>query len=126
VGREREYPRVTVQGCEGVLRGSVSVTLLDVSLRGLKLETRSLVRPGTKCELKANLGGHRLECQVLITRCSASGTVPDGRGGRVLVYRAGASIVGMDSGRADELSAWLERQAEDAHGSSDLRGARAS
>jgi hypothetical protein len=45
---------------------------------------------------------------VRITRCSASGAVPDGKGGRVLVYRAGAEIVSME--RQRDFEDWLSRR----------------
>ena len=101
---------MSVERFEGVLRGAVPVTVVDLSRGGLQLEARASLRPGTTCELTARATDLALTAQVRITRCSASGAVPDGKGGRALVYRAGAEIVSMESPRPGELEEWLERR----------------
>jgi CBS domain-containing protein len=103
----RSEPRVKLERSEGILRGSIPVTILDVSRTGFQLQLRASVRAGTRCELRANLDGIRVSAQVLVTRCTASGTVPDGVGGRAILYKAGAAIVHMDESGGRELGLWL-------------------
>jgi hypothetical protein len=124
VPRQREYPRVNVGACDGVLRGSLPVVIVDVSRGGLKLETKSSVRPGTRCELKANLHGFRLLAQVEITRCIASGTVPDGKGGRSLLYLAGATIVTLEGATLGQFEEWLDGRLPELEGTIEQRRSR--
>jgi CBS domain-containing protein len=65
------------------------------------------VRPGTSCELRADLEGFRVSAQVLVVRCTASGTAPDGAGGRELVYHAGARILQVEDPSRRDFESWL-------------------
>lgn len=95
--QRRSEPRVVLSGCGGLLRGCFPITLLDVSEGGLRLESSVAVRPGGTYELTADLDGCHLAAKVLIRRSMACGTVADRGGGRVIVYRAGASFVELDA-----------------------------
>lgn len=93
----RHEPRTALCGCGGLLRGCFPVTLLDMSIGGLGLETRTGLRPGASYELTANVADSRLVARVLIRRCAAASTVSDGNGGRAVVYRSGASFVDLEA-----------------------------
>jgi PilZ domain-containing protein len=101
--QRREQPRLMLRGSEGVLHGSFPVTIVDVSLGGLGLEARSGIRPGGAYELIADLEGRHVQARLLVTRCRACGTAPDGSGGRSMVYRAGASFVHIEEADLDRL-----------------------
>jgi len=103
------FPRVTVARCEGLLKGSVRVSIVDVSRTGVQLESTASLRPGTAGELTAALADLRFAAQVKITRCRANGTVPDGKGGRLLLFSAGAVILRMDPFYESAFSEWLQR-----------------
>ena len=97
-------------GSRGQIRATVSVEVLDVSPTGLRLELSTPLRPGSVYDLKVDLGGFVLGSPVRITRCSAGGYRDDGRGGRLLLFRAGAEILWPDPSSADDLARFLGQQ----------------
>jgi CBS domain-containing protein len=90
-----------------MLRNSIPATILDVSRTGFRLRVRTSVRAGTRCDLKADLDGIQIAAQVVVTRCVAKGWEPDGKGGRAIVYEAGAVIANADDKGYRELAARL-------------------
>jgi hypothetical protein len=80
-------------GSHGRLRSIVEVDIVDLSSDGLRLELATSLRPGAIYGLKADLSGHHLAEQIRITRCSAGGYKEDGRGGRHLLFKAGAEFL---------------------------------
>src|SRR5260221_10101692 len=102
---KRRYPRVNMedQRGEGLLKGSVCVKILNISGGGMQFEVSTPLRPGALYDLKADLTGLPFGAQVVVTRCVATGAVQDGRGGRIIVYRAGAAIVQISESTAEEL-----------------------
>ena len=113
-GEKRRVPRVAVEsrrGGHGKVKAAVPVTVIDVSGAGMQLEIASALRPGSVYDLSAQLDGLALEAQVRITRCRAGGYVPDGKGGRLLLFRAGAEFVGLPVAQATQLQAWMDRRA---------------
>ena len=77
-------------GSRGQLHSTVEVDLVDLSPDGLRFELATSLRPGAVYDLTADLSGNRLAVQVRITRCSAGGYRVDGRGERLLLFKAGA------------------------------------
>lgn len=107
----RGAPRqAAVPGSKGQIRASVDVDVLDISPTGLRLELATPLRPGSVYDLKVDLGGFPLAAPVRITRCSAGGYRDDGRGGRLLLFRAGAEILWPQPSGADDLAKFLLRQ----------------
>lgn len=106
----RRAPRLpAARGSRGQIKSTVNVDVLDVSSLGARLELSTSLRPGSVYELKADIGGYVLAIQVRITRCSAGGYRDDGRGGRLLLYRAGAEFLWPDLEAPEEFAAFLER-----------------
>jgi len=46
---------------------------------------------------------------VRVTRCRAGGFIPDGKGGRLLQFRAGAEFVGLTRQQLDAVRGAVER-----------------
>ena len=80
-------------GSRGRLRSTVEVEIVDLSADGLRFELAAALRPGAIYDLQADLPGHSLAARIRVTRCAAGGFRDDGKGGRCLVYRAGAEFV---------------------------------
>jgi hypothetical protein len=99
----------------GLLKGSVPVDILNISGGGMQFQVANSLRPGALYELKAQLSGLPFAAQVVVTRCVATGAVQDGKGGRTMIYRAGAAIVQIDDATAEELREWLARRGAHAH-----------
>ena len=108
--RRRSPRRTAAPGSRGQIRVTVGVEVLDVSPTGLRLELSTPVRPGSVYDLKVDLGGFLLSAPVRITRCAAGGYRDDGKGGRLLLFRAGAEIVWPHPSGAEDLARFLERQ----------------
>lgn len=108
----RRAPRVAVaKGVEGRLKTTVPVSIHNISSAGLQIEVPTPLRPGSVYELKADLSdGLSFNGQVRVTRCSAGGFTDDGRGGRVLLYQAGAEFVRLDASMTKKLEVWTEKQ----------------
>ena len=106
---KRRSRRVPVEsGGHGRVKASVPFTIVDVSGVGMQLEVATALRPGSTYDLSAEIDGFSLSAQVRITRCRAGGYVPDGKGGRLLLYRAGAEFLDMPDGHAKQLHDWME------------------
>lgn len=108
----RRSPRTRVaKGSVGRLRATVPFAVLDVSEHGMLLELSTSLRPGSVYDLKADLPGCPFGAQVRITRCTAGGYAEDGRGGRLLLFRAGAEFIVVDEGEKKAVKAFLVRNA---------------
>lgn len=110
--RRRAARLPAARGSRGQIRSTVNVDVLDVSALGVRLELSTSLRPGSVYELKVDIGGYVLATQVKITRCSAGGYRDDGRGGRLLLYRAGAEFLWRDGEATEAFAAFLERSRE--------------
>jgi hypothetical protein len=110
--RRRSSRVPALRGSRGQLRSTVDVDILDLSSDGLRLELSTSLRPGAVYDLKADLGGYPLAVQVRITRCNAGGFRDDGKGGRFLLFRAGAEILWTDVQPKKLLEQHLERAKE--------------
>ena len=107
---KRRSPRVpTEKGTGGRLKATVPIVIVNVSRHGMLFEVSSPLRPGAIYDLKANLSSFALSAQVRIARCRAGGWVEDGKGGRVLLFQAGAELMQLDDVQFDELKAYVER-----------------
>jgi hypothetical protein len=107
---KRRSPRIPVEsGGHGRLRATVPVTVIDVSSDGMQIEVAASLRPGSMYDLKADVNGIPFAAQVRITRCCAGGYLPDGKGGRFLLFRAGAEFVRLDGDNVDDLISWVNK-----------------
>jgi PilZ domain-containing protein len=96
----------------GRVKTSVPFKVIDVSGVGMQLEVATALRPGSTYDLNASLDDFSLTAQVRITRCRAGGYVPDGKGGRLLLYRAGAEFLDLPDGQVKELHEWMAQRKE--------------
>ena len=93
------------------LKTNVRDSIHNISSAGLQIEVPTPLRPGSVYELKADFtDGLTFSGQVRVTRCAAGSLTDDGRGGRVLMYRAGAEFVQIDEALTSKIEAWTERQ----------------
>jgi hypothetical protein len=109
ISEKRRAPRIPVlRGPHGRVKAAVPVTVIDVSRAGMQLELAAALRPGAVYDVSAQLDDLRLSAQVRITRCRAGGYISDGKGGRLLLFRAGAEFVELPDAQAAQLNAWME------------------
>jgi hypothetical protein len=93
---KRRSPRVPqAKGTRGQLKSTVPIEILNLSETGLYFELFSTLRPGSTYDLSATFGGIPFSGLVRVTRCRAGGFASDGKGGSVLLYRAGGEFVGL-------------------------------
>jgi PilZ domain-containing protein len=111
---KRRSPRIP-SDARGRVKSSVSVKVLDISTVGVQFELSAALRPGSTYELSLELEGHPLAVAVRITRCRAGGYVPDGKGGRLLLYRAGAEFLHFEGNSAKLFQEWVQRRTPDSH-----------
>jgi hypothetical protein len=116
---KRRSPRIPSNAL-GRVKSSVSVKVLDISSVGLQLELAAALRPGSTYELTVELDGMPLAAVVRITRCRAGGYVPDGKGGRLLLYRAGAEFLTFEGDSARVFKDWMQRRSPDSQASGQL------
>lgn len=107
--RRRAPRQPTARGTRGQIRSTVQVEIVDVSAVGLRLELSTSLRPGSVYEVKADIGGYAISVPVRITRCSAGGYRDDGKGGRLLLFRAGGEFLWGDEAEQASFAAFLER-----------------
>ena len=102
---KRRAPRIRLsKGTKAQIRSTVPVDLLDLSATGLLMEVPLALRPGSTCDVSANLAGASFSALVRITRCRAGGYAADATGSRVLVYQAGGEFVGLSEPQLAALS----------------------
>jgi len=107
----RRSPRVRAdETCRGQLKATIPVTIRNLSVDGLLLELRSPIRPGTTYDLEARSPRASFSAAVRVTRCRTGGYVEDGRGGRCLLFQAGAEFVGLTAAQAGAVTRVLESE----------------
>jgi len=107
---KRRFPRVRAeQGSKGQLKATTPVAILDVSPTGLLMELASSLRSGSTYDLVASVAGFPFSVLVRVTRCRAGGYVPDGKGGHLLQFRAGAEFVNLQPKQAEEIAKAIEK-----------------
>ncbi len=92
----------------GRLKTSIPVTILNLSMDGLLMELKAPLRPGMTYDLSVTFPASPVSAMVRITRCRAGGTVEDGRGGRCLLFRAGAIFEGLSGAQRDRIRSVVE------------------
>ncbi len=97
-------------GTSGRLRSTLEASILDLSADGLRLQLSASLRPNAVYDFQADLSGHRVAVQIRITRCSAGGFRDDGRGGRCLLYNAGAEFLWTGAEPRLALEKFLEQK----------------
>lgn len=98
------------KGTRGQLKSTVPVEILDLSETGLLFEVSSTLRPGSTYDLTATFGGIPFSGLVRVTRCRAGGIAPDGKGGSLLLFRAGGEFVGLSEAQIDGLRLALAKR----------------
>ena len=72
---KRRAPRVRLsKGTRGQIRSTIAVELVDLSATGILMEVPIALRPGSTCDISANLAGAAFNALVRITRCRAGGS----------------------------------------------------
>ena len=100
----RRAPRVLADATSsGHLKTTIPVTILNVSVHGLLFELKAPLRPGVVYDLQAHFPGISVSAMVRITRCRAGGYAPDGRGGRCLLFHAGAEFAELSASQRDAV-----------------------
>lgn len=108
---KRRAPRYRLsKGTRGQLKSTVPVEILDLSETGLLFEVSSTLRPGSTYDLAATFGGMPFTGLVRVTRCRAGGFAPDGKGGSLLLFRAGGEFVGLSEQQAEGLRLALAKR----------------
>ncbi len=110
--KQREVPRITLPGHPAArARATLEVHLLDLSLRGSRIEHMQLLRPGSGChlELPAALGSLVLAAQVVWSRVVGTGASPEGE--RLLRYQSGLMFPQITAEQHTILTRALEEAA---------------
>jgi hypothetical protein len=107
---KRRSPRVRAEKeSRGQLKATIPVTIVNASTVGVLLELSAPLRPGSTYDVTATLLGVPVTAHVRITRCRAGGFISDGRGGRLLQFRAGAEFVGLTRQQLDAVRSAIEK-----------------
>lgn len=73
------------------------------------MELPFALRPGSTCDITAQLAGIPFAALVRVTRCRAGGFAADDKGARTLVYQAGGEFVGLPEDQMLNLSRAIEK-----------------
>jgi len=111
VTEKRRFPRTSLaKGTRGQLKSTLAIEILNLSEMGLLLELASTLRPGSTYDFSAIFAGVPFTGLVRITRCRAGGFASDDKGGRVLLFRAGAEFVGLSEKQLEGLRLALSKR----------------
>lgn len=94
---------------KGHLKATIPVTVVNLSVHGVLLELKAPLRPGMTYELSAFVPEQTLRAVVRVTRCRAGGYAEDGRGGRCLLFRAGAEFASLTPAQGDSIRSAVDR-----------------
>ncbi len=106
----RGAPRILVTGNFGVrARATLEVRLIDLSLKGARIEHDEMLRPGTRCtlELPPAVGAATLTARIV--RSTVVGSLPKPDGDRQLIYQSGLAFVDVTADQRAALEAVLKR-----------------
>lgn len=107
--RRRSQRVVADTTSRGHLKATIPVNILNLSVHGLLFELKAPLRPGMTYDLEAHFPGISLTAPVRIARCRAGGYTSDGRGGRCLLFHAGAEFGGLAPSQRANLLAVVEK-----------------
>ena len=108
---KRRSPRTPLtKGTRGQIKSTLAIEILDLSEAGLLLELASALRPGSTYDLSAVFGGVSFTGLLRVTRCRAGGFTSDGKGGRLLLFRAGGEFVGLSEKQLEALRLALSKR----------------
>ena len=110
--KQREVPRIALpQRPTARAHATLEVRLLDLSLKGARIEHLALLRPGTACalELPPALGALVIAAQVVWSR--VIGTEPGAERERLLRYQSGLMFAQVPAGQRTALAQALEKAA---------------
>jgi hypothetical protein len=106
----RKSPRIAAgEASQGHLKTTIPVTIVNLSVDGLLLELKAPLRPRMTYDLSAHFPGSAVNAMIRITRCHAGGYVEDGRGGRCLLFRAGAEFEGLAGPQREKVKRVVEK-----------------
>jgi len=94
--RRRSARMKARKGSQGQLRSTLTIDILDLSVDGVRFELSSPLRPQAVYDFRTVIGALTVATQLRITRCAAGGYRDDGRGGRLLIFKAGGEFVWTD------------------------------
>ncbi len=106
--RRRSQRVVAAEASRGQLKATIPVTIRNLSADGLLLELSSPLRPGMTYDLEAHFPRVAFTAVVRVTRCRTGGYADDGRGGRCLLFHAGAEFVGLSPAQSQTIAKVLE------------------
>ena len=110
--KQREVPRIALpQRPTARARATLEVRLLDLSLKGARIEHLNLLRPKAACtlELPSALGSVVLAARVVWSR--VVGTEPSAEGERPLIYQSGLMFPQVTADQHTTLAQALEKAA---------------
>ena len=110
MNERRMFPRLTLDSpVEAYARSWVPARVIDISEGGVQLESEVPLRPGLTFDLGMMVEGRRLVAQVAVRRARAELAV-DGRGGKRMLYRAGAMFTVIDEADRRAIASWIAAQ----------------
>jgi hypothetical protein len=108
--KPRQVPRISLPGQPAArTRSTETVRLLDLSLKGVRIEHLSLLRPGGPCtvEFPAAFGSLVLPAQVVWSRVIGTDASPEGE--RILRYQSGLTFPQVTAEQQTILAQALEK-----------------
>ncbi len=107
----RKNRRHRLSASHGALELSLDGTVLDISVSGMSIESRTRLNPRSRIALRLN---HQLDALALNGRvvwCFLQGTQPDEEGNQQPLYRAGIEFENVLQPEAQRLAAFLSSRA---------------
>lgn len=108
---QRRHPRYDVEGVKGSLRLSVDAKVLNMSLDGMALETRSWLAPGRRYSFKLHEDGEEVRLEGEVVWSNLVRTARDERGEAAPIYRAGVEFGDILSDTARRVRDFIEHNA---------------
>jgi hypothetical protein len=110
--KPREVPRISLPGQPAArTRSTESVRLLDLSIKGVRIEHLNILRPGGPCtvEFPPAFGSLVLPAQVVWSRVIGTDANPEGE--RILRYQSGLTFPKVTAEQQTILAQALEKAA---------------
>lgn len=105
---KRRHPRYEVEDVRGRLRATLEGEVINLSVRGMALRTRSWLSPGRTYTLKLEAGDRTISLEGTVARCRLAPPRSGSEG--ETVYEAGIEFEGVVSDAAEEVLRVIEER----------------
>ncbi len=91
------------------VKTNISATVVDISNRGTLIEVKHQLPIHTSCEVHIRYQGKEIVVHARVRHCFVSGVIPNEKGEKVVLYRAGLEFKDSDNQALEKLTRLMSK-----------------